>query len=394
MRAFFLHLRNIDWGIAGIAILLSVFGLVSLYSSSIGLEDFGNFQKQIVFLLMGIVLMLGISYFDWRLVRNDPYFLFILWIIGVIALAGLFILAPEIRGIKSWYKLGNISIDPIEYIKIVLLVLMAKYFSLRHIEMYRIRSIDPIEYIKIVLLVLMAKYFSLRHIEMYRIRHILLSGLYFGIPILLIFLQPDLGSASLLAILWIVLLLVSGIKLRHFLVLLMIGAVVFSFGWGVLLQDYQKGRIISFLEPELDPLGIGWSQAQSKVAIGNGGMFGQGIGQGTQTQYGFLSEPQTDFIFAATAEEFGLLGVTLLLSLFIILLYRMFKIGIKAQSNFPRLFVAGFATLFIAQFFVNVGMNLGLLPIIGLSLPLVSYGGSSLLAMYAGLGVLLSIKTH
>ncbi len=363
MRAFFLHLRNIDWGIAGIAILLSVFGLVSLYSSSIGLEDFGNFQKQIVFLLMGIVLMLGISYFDWRLVRNDPYFLFILWIIGVIALAGLFILAPEIRGIKSWYKLGNISIDPIEYIKIVLLVLMAKYFSLRHIEMYRIR-------------------------------HILLSGLYFGIPILLIFLQPDLGSASLLAILWIVLLLVSGIKLRHFLVLLMIGAIVFSFGWGVLLQDYQKGRIISFLEPELDPLGIGWSQAQSKVAIGNGGMFGQGIGQGTQTQYGFLSEPQTDFIFAATAEEFGLLGVTLLLSLFIILLYRMFKIGIKAQSNFPRLFVAGFATLFIAQFFVNVGMNLGLLPIIGLSLPLVSYGGSSLLAMYAGLGVLLSIKTH
>ena len=133
---------------------------------------------------------------------------------------------------------------------------------------------------------------------------------------------------------------------------------------------------------------------QSNVAIGNGGMFGQGIGQGTQTQYGFLSEPQTDFIFAATAEEFGLLGVTLLLSLFIILLYRMFKIGIKAQSNFPRLFVAGFATLFIAQFFVNVGMNLGLLPIIGLSLPLVSYGGSSLLAMYAGLGVLLSIKTH
>ena len=125
MRAFFLHLRNIDWGIVGIAILLSVFGLVSLYSSSIGLEDFGNFQKQIVFLLMGIVLMLGISYFDWRLVRNDPYFLFILWIIGVIALAGLFILAPEIRGIKSWYKLGNISIDPIEYIKIVLLVLVS-----------------------------------------------------------------------------------------------------------------------------------------------------------------------------------------------------------------------------------------------------------------------------
>lgn len=272
MRAFFLHLRNIDWGIAGIAILLSIFGLVALYSSSIGLDDFGNFQKQIVFLFMGIVLMLGISYFDWRIVRNDPYFVFILWCVGVLALAGLFVFAPEIRGIKSWYKIGNISIDPIEYIKIVLLILMAKYFSLRHIEMYRVR-------------------------------HILLSGLYFGIPILLIFLQPDLGSASLLAILWIVLLLISGIKLRHFLILFMIGTFAFSFGWSVLLQDYQKARIISFLEPELDPLGIGWSQAQSKIAIGNGGIFGQGIGHGTQTQYGFLSEPQTDFIFAATAEE-------------------------------------------------------------------------------------------
>tara|TARA_Y100000310_G_C20649440_1_gene798533 strand:- start:479 stop:1573 length:1095 start_codon:yes stop_codon:yes gene_type:complete len=363
MTAFLSHLRNIDWLVASTAILLSVFGLFSLYSSSIGFEDFGNFQKQTIFLAIGIVLMLGLSYFDWRLLRNDPYFLFILWIIGIFALLGLFVLAPEIRGVKSWYKVGNISIDPIEYVKIVLLVLMAKYFSLRHIEMYRIK-------------------------------HILLSGIYFGIPILLIFLQPDLGSASILAILWVVLLLISGIKLRHFFVLLILATLLFSFGWGVILEDYQKGRVISFLEPELDPLGIGWSQAQSQVAIGNGGILGQGIGQGTQTQHGFLSEPQTDFIFAAISEEFGLLGVVLLLALFLLLLYRMFKIGISAKSNFPRLFVAGFATFFILQFFVNVGMNLGLLPIIGLSLPLVSYGGSSLLAMYIGLGILQSIKTH
>ena len=363
MRAILIHFRNIDWVIAGTAILLSIFGLVSLYSSSIGLENFGNFQKQIIFLFGGILLMLGISFFDWRLLRNDPYFLFILWIIGILALSGLFVFAPEIRGVKSWYKLGNISVDPIEYIKIVLLVLMAKYFSLRHIEMFRIQ-------------------------------HILLSGFYFGLPILLIFLQPDLGSASLLATLWIVLLLVSRIKLRHFLILIIIGVLMFSFGWGILLHDYQKSRIISFMEPELDPLGIGWSQAQSKVAIGNGGILGQGIGHGTQTQYGFLSEPQTDFIYAAIAEEFGLVGIVFLLSLFLILLYKMFKIGILAKSNFPRLFVAGFATLLILQFFVNVGMNLGLLPIIGLPLPFVSYGGSSLLALYAGLGVILSIKSH
>lgn len=363
MRAILINLRNTDWLIAGTAILLSVFGIVSLYSSSIGLEDFGNFQKQIVFLLIGIAIMFGVSLLDYRLLRNDPYFLFILWVIGVIALAGLFFFAPEIRGVKGWYKIGNLSVDPIEYMKVVLLILMAKYFSMRHIEMYRVR-------------------------------HILLSGIYFGIPVFLIFLQPDLGSASLLAILWVVLLLISGIKLRHFLLLLTIGAVVFSLGWGILMQDYQKNRIISFLEPELDPLGIGWSQAQSKIAIGNGGLFGQGIGEGTQTQYGFLSEPQTDFIFAAIGEEFGLVGVLILLVFFVLLLWRMFNIGLRAESNFPRLFVAGFATLIMLQFLVNVGMNIGLLPIIGLSLPFVSYGGSSLLAMYAALGIVLSIKKH
>tara|TARA_Y100000310_G_C20660882_1_gene804706 strand:+ start:1184 stop:2278 length:1095 start_codon:yes stop_codon:yes gene_type:complete len=363
MKAFIAHVKSLDWIMIGTALLLSLGGLLSLYSSSLGLGDFLNFQKQIIFLLIGIIFMLGISYFDYRILRNDPYFLLFLWFIGVLALAGLFFFAPEIRGVQSWYKIGRISIDPIEYMKIVLIVLMAKYFSMRHIEMYRIK-------------------------------HILLSGVYFGIPIFLIFFQPDLGAAALLGIMWIVLLLVSGIKLRHFMLLLITGVILFSFGWGLMLQDYQKNRIISFLEPELDPLGIGWSQLQSRVAIGNGGLLGQGLGQGSQTQYGFLSEPQTDFIFAAMGEEFGLVGIGILLFLFALLLWRVFKIGLQSQSNFPRLFVAGFATLLILQFFVNIGMNLGLLPIIGLSLPFLSYGGSSLIATYVALGVLQSIKTH
>jgi len=363
MRTLVAVFRNTDWVIAGTAILLSLLGLLSIYSSSLGLGDFGNFQKQAIFLVVGLGIMFAVSSFNYRLLRNDPYFLLILWAGGILALLGLFFLAPEIRGVKGWYRVGGLSIDPIEYVKIILIILTAKYFAVRHIEMYRFR-------------------------------HILLSGVYFGIPIFLMFLQPDLGSASLLAVLWIVLLLVSGIKLRHLLLLIAIGAILFSFGWGVLLQDYQKDRIISFVEPELDPLGIGWSQAQSEIAIGNGGLFGQGIGQGSQTQYGFLSEPQTDFIFAALAEEFGLVGVVVLLVLFLVLLWRMFNIGINVESNFPKLFVAGFATLLILQFLVNVGMNIGILPIIGLSLPFVSYGGSSLLAMYAGLGIVLSIKRH
>jgi rod shape determining protein RodA len=165
-------------------------------------------------------------------------------------------------------------------------------------------------------------------------------------------------------------------------------------GWSFFLLDHQKERIISFIEPELDPLGIGWSQLQSKVAIGNGGIWGQGFAQGTQTQYGFLSEPQTDFIFAAIAEEFGFVGIFLVFIFLMILVWRILKIGMEANDNFSRLYAAGLATLIIAQTFINVGMNLGLLPIIGLSLPFVSYGGSSLILSYIGLGILLSIKTH
>jgi rod shape determining protein RodA len=278
-------------------------------------------------------------------------------------LAGLLVFAPEIRGVRGWYKIGGISIDPIEYMKMILIVLMAKYFALRHTEVYRIR-------------------------------HIFYTGTYFFIPALLIAFQPDLGPVLVLTALWIVILLVAGIKVKHFLGIALLALVLLGVSWQLFLLDHQKDRIVSFLEPELDPLGIGWSQLQSKIAIGNGGLFGQGFGQGSQTQYGFLSEPQTDFIFSAIAEEFGIFGVSVIFALLLILLWRVLKIGIGAQGNFARLVAAGFATLLIAQTFINVGMNLGLLPIIGLSLPLVSYGGSSLILTYIGLGFLLSIKTH
>ena len=158
--------------------------------------------------------------------------------------------------------------------------------------------------------------------------------------------------------------------------------------------DHQKDRILSFVEPELDPLGIGWSQLQAQIAIGSGGVFGKGLAQGTQTQYGFLSEPQTDFIFAAIAEEMGIVGISVLLILLGVLVWRIIKIGLESTDNFSRLFATGLATIIIIQVFINIGMNLGLLPIIGLSLPLVSYGGSSLIFTYIGLGILFSIKSH
>ena len=211
---------------------------------------------------------------------------------------------------------------------------------------------------------------------------------------ILIALQPNLGPVLVLAALWGILLIVAGIKLKHLFAILAAGIFVFALGWTFLLVDYQKDRILSFVEPELDPLGIGWSQLQAKIAIGNGEIWGKGLTQGTQTQYGFLSEPQTDFIFAAIAEEAGLLSVALLLGLLAVITWRILKIGLEARDNFSRLYATGLATVIIVQTFINVGMNLGLLPIIGLPLPFVSYGGSNLIFTYIGLGLLLSIKTH
>jgi len=364
MKSFIIHLRKLDWILIIVAILLVGFGLLSIYSSSLGKGDFLNFKKQIIFFGIGIILMILISFFDWRMLREDPHLILILYFLCLFLLVGLFFFAPEIRGTKSWYKLGPVSIDPIEFTKIVLIILLAKYFSTRHIEMYRIN-------------------------------HILISGLYIFIPSLLVFLQPDLGSVLILISLWIGVLILSGIKIRHFLILVLVFLLILIFSWSTILKDYQKERILSFIWPQIsDTLKIGWNQRQAKIAIGSGGIFGQGVSKGSQTQLGFLPEPQTDFIFSAIAEETGLIGVSFLLFLFSILIWRIFKIAISSQSNFAYLFASGLSLLFITQIFINIGMNIGILPIIGIPLPLISYGGSSLVATLIGLGILQSIKTH
>jgi len=362
MKSLIIHLKKLDWILITIVFLLVCFGLVSIYSSSIGRDDFLNFKKQVIFFGIGFFLMIILSFFDWRELKENPYLVLILYLLCLISLVGLFFFAPEIRGIRSWYKVGQISIDPIEFTKIVLIVLLAKYFSKRHVEMYRVQ-------------------------------HILLSGLYILLPAILIFLQPDLGSCLILIAFWVGILLVSGIKLRHFLILVFCFLLIFLLSWNFLLENYQKERVLSLFLP-FEPLGVSWSQNQARIAIGSGGIFGQGLGSGSQTQYGFLSEPQTDFIFSAMAEEMGLAGISVLLLLFSILIWRIIKIAIASQSNFSRLFAAGFSILLTCQSLIHIGMNLGLLPTIGIPLPLISYGGSSLIASFIGLGILESIKTH
>jgi len=352
------HLRKFDWILIIASVLLVGFGLVSIYNISPT-----YFLKQVIFLGIGIVLMFILSFFDWRGFRENPYFILVLYSICLLFLLGLFFFVPEIRGVKGWYKIGSVSFDPIGLTAIVLTILLAKYFSMRHIEMYKLS-------------------------------HILLSGFYVLLPVVLIFFQPDLGSVLILIALWLGVLIVSGIKLNHFLILILCGLLVLTLSWSFLLKDYQKERIVSFLKPQVEVLGINWSQAQSKIAIGSGGIFGQGLGEGSQTQYGFLSEPHTDFIFAVIAEEFGLIGISVLLFLFVILIWRIMKIAISAHANFPRLFASGIVILLFSQIFIHIGMNLGILPVVGISLPFVSYGGSNLIAIFIGLGILQSIRTH
>jgi rod shape determining protein RodA len=357
VKKFFYHFKKLDWILILSAIFLVLFGLLSIFSSSKG--NFLNLKKQAIFFGIGFFLMLIFSFFDWRWFK-ETRLIFFLYFLSIFLLMGLFFFAPKIRGTRSWYKIGQFSFDPTEFLKIVLILLLAKYFSKTHVEMYRLR-------------------------------HILISGFYVFLPSVLIYLQPDLGSVLILIILWLGILIISGINLRQFFLLVFVFLLIFILGWQFFLKDYQKKRIISFFTP-IEPLGISWSQNQSKIAISTGGIFGQGIKKGSQTQLGFLPEPQTDFIFAAISEEMGLIGISILFFLFSILIWRIVRISILSDNNFSRLFASGFAVLLVCQIFINIGMNLGLLPIIGIPLPFVSYGGSSLISNFLALGILESIQ--
>lgn len=356
------HLKKLDWVLIGAAVVLACFGLAAIYSASAAKSSFANFEKQLIFFAAGFLLMVAISFFDYRVFRNNSYLILLLYFICLALLAGLHFFAPIIRGTRGWYKVGFLTLDPIEPIKIVLIMLLAKYFSMRHVEMYKLR-------------------------------HILISGFYVLSAAFLIFLKPDLGGASILVLMWIGILIISGIKLRHFFILLISFLLIAGLSWNFLLKDYQKARVTAFLFPQ-DVLGNSWSQTQAQISIGSGRMFGQGLAQGSQVQYGFLPEPHTDFIFSVIAHEWGLLGVLVFLAAYMVLIWRILKIAVDSHFNFPRLFAVGLAIVLIAQFFINIGMNLGMLPVVGIYLPLVSYGGSGLIATFISLGILQSIKAR
>ena len=218
MNFFVNHLKKLDWILIASAVLVCAFGLAGIYSASLAKGNFSNFEKQLIFFVVGFSVMIAISFFDYRILRNNSYLILILYFLCLVFLVGLYFFAPIIRGTRGWYRLGFLTLDPNEPIKIILIVLLAKYFSMRHVQMYRFR-------------------------------HIILSGLYVLLPAVLIFLKPDLGGVMVLTLMWLEMLMGSGIKIRHFLILLVCFVLIAGVSWGFLLMDYQKARVINSIFP-------------------------------------------------------------------------------------------------------------------------------------------------
>jgi rod shape determining protein RodA len=352
-------MRSADWIFILVIFVLFLLGLSAIYSVELSQDTASLLQvkKQVAAGLVGVVLFLVLALSNFKLLQN---YSLALYVACVLLLVGVLFFGSTIRGSTGWFVVGGISLQPVEFMKVSLVIALAAYFSRR--------TARP-----------------------FQARHLYESGLIMLLPVVLVLLQPDLGSASVLVGAWLVVLVCAGLPWRFLFGLAGALAVLFLMSWQFLFADYQRARILSFLDPSLDPLGQGYNVTQAIIAIGSGGLFGSGLGFGTQSQLKFLPESQTDFIFAVIAEELGFFGVCILLAAFAVLFVRLRKQVLFSRDDFTSFILLGAGAVFFSQFLVNVGMNLGLFPVTGIGLPFVSYGGSSLLAMFVLAGIIESI---
>lgn len=356
------YIGKIDKVLFSAVLLLVIVGLITIFSVSYGGSgaDLLNFKKQVIFAFIGFAGMLLATSVDYRMLKNYSGVFYISVIFLLIAV--LFV-GSLTRGTTGWFDLGYFSLQPAEFAKIVMIIVLAKCLS----EMGNYSRIT---------------------------KKILVSGLYVALPVGLILLQPDLGSSLVIMFIWFCLLCVFGLMKKQILFFLLIGIITSAGSWAFVLKDYQKNRIMTFVDPQSDPLGSGYNVIQSMVAIGSGSVWGKGLGHGSQSQLNFLPEKHTDFIFAVIAEELGFIGGALVLILFAIIFYRLFMIAEEAQDNFGKLIVLGTVFLLVFHMLINIGMNMGIMPVTGIPLPFVSYGGSSLVAFLLMIGVVQSIYVN
>ncbi|OGM98623.1 MAG: hypothetical protein A3C71_02935 [Candidatus Yanofskybacteria bacterium RIFCSPHIGHO2_02_FULL_43_15c] len=353
------YFKEIDLPLFAAIAAISLFSILNMY----GIEGFGSFfTKQVIFVTVGLGVMVLLSFFNYRYLKNYSFPVLLLYFISVFLLLLTFY-SRSVRGVNAWIVLGQFTFEPAELAKLMLIVLMAKYFSQRHV-----------------------------HVN--QLKHILISGIYFGIPVLIILVQPDLGSAIIFSLIWISILVAVGINKKH-LFLLAVLAVMISYGsWMFVLRPYQKDRLLTFVNPGNDPRGSGYNLIQSKIAIGSGYWFGNGLGKGSQSTLGFLPESHNDFVFAATAEQFGFVGVGLVMSAILFIIYRILAIGRGVISNFGKIFSVGITIFIFNHAIISASVNIGLMPVTGIPFPFLSYGGSYLISIMSGLGILQSIKRY
>lgn len=362
MPAFIVHLKFYDWILMGAVLILIAIGIITLFSlAEVSPTPF--FKKQLLWSGIGLLFLILVSLVDFRMFRTQSAAVFLLYVFSVTLLVAVILSGFTVRGVEAWLRAGKVFFQPVELAKLVIVIVLAKFFSKRHIEIFRVQ-------------------------------HLLVSAFYVAIPAVLVLLQPDLGSTIVLGAIWVAIVVFSGIKIRHFFMLIFLVVVMAFAGWSFLLAPYQKERVTAFLNPYADPQGAGYQMIQSLIAVGSGQLWGKGLGYGSQSHLHFLPEAETDFIFAAFAEEWGFVGIIVLLSLLLIILWRVIWIGIRSDDNFSRLYALGFAALIFTQSFIHIGMNMGVMPITGLTLPFVSYGGSSLVSLLIGIGILQNIKIY
>lgn len=351
--------RGIDWWIFCATVPILAAGLVTMHSFS---GDSSFAVHQLIWIGVSVAIFFGVSFVDVRFLRLTRVSVG-LFLVSVSLLAVLFTLGKISHGAQSWFSFGFFSFQPSDLAKISLIIILAKYFSRRHIEIANVR-------------------------------HILVSGLYTFVIFILVLLHPDLGSAAIIFLIWLGMVLVSGISKKHLLAMAGLTAICFVLLWSFAFREYQKDRIRNFLNPLADIHGAGYNAYQSAVAFGSGGLFGKGVGYGTQSRLKFLPEYQTDFIFAAFAEEWGFVGVVILFSLYGIIIWRIIHNALRGSGNFEVLFGAGVAVFFIVHVAINVGMNMHLLPVTGTPLPFMSYGGTHIASEFLALGLLMAIRRY
>ena len=356
---FFQKVKNLDYILIFCILILSTVSIFIMYSTDGG-EFLFHTKSHLIKLSVFFILMLVISFFNIKLWHFSSYFFYIA---TVLLLIWVSIYGIRVSGSQRWINLYFLVLQPSELMKIAVILCLAKYYHRINIE--KVNSFISISFALTIII----------------------------IPIILVLSQPDLGTSILIACSGLILLWLGGVKIKYFFVSFITFLISLPFIISY-LQPYQKLRILTFLDPDRDPLGAGYQIIQSKIAIGSGGFSGKGFLQGTQSYLDFLPEKHTDFIFTLFSEEFGFIGSIGLLLLYSIIIIRIIRIGVLSRSSFAKLFCFGFAFAIFIYITVNLSMVLGLLPIVGSPLPIMSYGGSSMLATMIGFGVVLSAKIH